>query len=267
MLQSNQTSAVHKNEGRIVEIDKIVRIGVIRHRRGISGSGIYARIEYKAGKLSISGVIGPMGNGDCRGGCGQIEMEFQHRDPAANDYRYKAEDLLGPACIDFAEGWTEDMFLDFAQAWHDWHLNDMRAGCEHQRAEKWGKKRIEVCTWRLNDETWKAQDEIKKRALDAAATGTPFQTEVQEAFLLRLPWEVKAPREGFENQGFYDIKSAETKTAGWVYEKEHPEGCLSKPCPVCGYKYGNAWKREEVPAEILAFLADLPSSDRKPAWV
>jgi hypothetical protein len=266
MLDCNQTSNVQKNDGKTVVIEKIVRIGII-HKRHPAGAGIYAKIEYKGGKLSISGVIGPLKNGDARGGCGQIEMEFQHRDPAANDYRYKPEELLGPESIIFAEGWNADLFLDFAQAWNDWHLNDMRAGCEHQRAEKWGQKRLEVCTWRLKDEVTKAQREIKERAMAAAAAGTPFQTEVQEAFLLRLPWEVKAPREGFQDAGFYDIKSAEVKTAGWVYEKEHPEGQLSKPCPVCGYKYGNAWKREEVPAEILEFLEALPSADRLPAWV
>jgi hypothetical protein len=267
MLQSNQTSETHKADGHVVAIDKIVRIGTVKSPARPVGANIFSRIQYKDGKLSISGVIGPMPHGNSRGGCGQIEMEFEHRDPASNDYRYKPEELLGPSRIEFAEGRTADLFLDLAQAWHDWHLNDMRAGCEHQRAEKWGTKRIEVCTWRLKDEVTKAQRAIKERALDAAAAGTPFQTEVQEAFLLRLPWEVKAPREGFQDAGFYDIKSAETKTAGWVYETEHPEGCLSKPCPVCGYKYGNAWKREEVPAEILAFLADLPASDRKPAWI
>ena len=33
-----------------------------------------------------------------------------------------------------------------------------------------------------------------------------------------------------------------------------------------GYKYGSEWKREEVPAEVLAFLQALPDADRSPAW-
>ena len=101
----------------------------------------------------------------------------------------------------------------------------------------------------------------------AAKAGEPFKTETQEVFLLSLPYEVKAPREGFENEPFYAIKDAETKGSGWVYESEHPEGCLSKACPVCGYKYGTAWKREEVPAEVLAFFEALPAADRTTAWI
>lgn len=34
-----------------------------------------------------------------------------------------------------------------------------------------------------------------------------------------------------------------------------------------GYKYGHAWKREEVPADVLEFLHSLPDTDKQPAWV
>lgn len=37
--------------------------------------------------------------------------------------------------------------------------------------------------------------------------------------------------------------------------------------PDNGYKYGSAWLREEVPADVLQFLADLPATDKTPAWV
>jgi hypothetical protein len=36
---------------------------------------------------------------------------------------------------------------------------------------------------------------------------------------------------------------------------------------VCGYRYGTEWKREEVPADVLAFLRSLPDADMTPAWV
>jgi hypothetical protein len=39
--------------------------------------------------------------------------------------------------------------------------------------------------------------------------------------------------------------------ASWVYEKEHPRGFLMKPCPVCGYKYGSAWLKEEIPQKVI----------------
>ena len=37
---------------------------------------IYCTINYKDGKLSISGVIAPTRGGNCGGSCGQIDMEF-----------------------------------------------------------------------------------------------------------------------------------------------------------------------------------------------
>ena len=34
-----------------------------------------------------------------------------------------------------------------------------------------------------------------------------------------------------------------------------------------GYKYGTAWKREEIPADALQFLAALPDTDKQPTWI
>jgi hypothetical protein len=59
----------------------------------------------------------------------------------------------------------------------------------------------------------------------------------------------------------------EQKAAGWVDYREHPDGLLSRPCPVCGYKYGSAWLYEEIPADVIAWLQALPDTDRKPAWI
>ena len=59
----------------------------------------------------------------------------------------------------------------------------------------------------------------------------------------------------------------EVKKSGWTYPNEHPEGILTKTCPVCGYKYGSEWRKEEVPAEVLAWLAARPDADHAPAWV
>lgn len=72
-----------------------------------------------------------------------------------------------------------------AQIWEKYHLNDMQAGCKHQRALGWGTKKLAGGEWE-----------------------------------------------------------------GHKYESEG--GCLSKPCPTCGYKYGSKWLREEIPTEIIA---------------
>ncbi len=112
---------------------KTVRIGTMPV--GNSRASIYCKIKIEDGRLSISGVIGPTRGGNSRGGAGQIEMEFDHEDKSQNDKRYdspvRAEDIC------FAPGWDAGKWYRFLDIWHRWHLNDMRAGCEHQRKLGW----------------------------------------------------------------------------------------------------------------------------------
>jgi len=61
--------------------------------------------------------------------------------------------------------------------------------------------------------------------------------------------------------------ATEKKALGWLRPEDHPDGILCKPCPVCGYKYGTAWKTEEVPKDIIDWLFNLPSTKVTPAWV
>lgn len=51
---------------------------------------------------------------------------------------------------------------------------------------------------------------------------------------------------------------------GWNHP---PAGHLGEPCPVCGYKYGSAWLKRELPADVIEFLQSLPDTDKTPAWV
>jgi hypothetical protein len=50
------------------------------------------------------------------------------------------------------------------------------------------------------------------------------------------------------------VDKIETKSINWTYPHEHKEGILTKPCEICGYKYGSAWLHENVPEEILMEL-------------
>jgi len=45
-----------------------------------------------------------------------------------------------------------------------------------------------------------------------------------------------------------------------------PQDDVSREWPKM-YRYGTAWLREEVPQDVLTFLASLPDTDRTPAWV
>jgi hypothetical protein len=111
---------------------KVCRIGTIdtgNKRR----ASVFVKIELREGRLSISGVIGPLASGNALGGCGQIDMGFAHRNPAGNDKRYSKP--IRPCDIRFAPGWTDDKWLDLLDVWNRWHMNDMKAGTAAQ--EEW----------------------------------------------------------------------------------------------------------------------------------
>ena len=98
------------------------------------GSGLFCKIEISEdGKLSITGVEGPKSNGDSYGSCGQIDMGYFHRNQEHNDKRYSEPKKLSI----FNDGWNEKLWLDFLEVWHERHLNDMTAACEHQRQLGW----------------------------------------------------------------------------------------------------------------------------------
>lgn len=94
-------------------------------------SDLFVKVRFVDGKLSLSGVVGPLANGNCRGGAGQINMRFAHRNPLDDDPRYS--NLTQPAEITFSPGWDAVKWLDLLDVWEIWHLNDMRSGSPAQK--------------------------------------------------------------------------------------------------------------------------------------
>ena len=154
------------------------------------------------GTLSITGVVGPLASGDAQGSCGQIDGTIGEAMDRAGEFEP-------------APGWTRASVRKLLQVWDKWHLNDMRAGCEHQRADEWDKVRID-------------------------------------------PKELPDSHANRDSRGIM---------AMWVTQDEHKDGLLSKPCLVCGYKYGTKWLKEALPDDVVSYLEKLPESTRKPAWV
>jgi hypothetical protein len=101
---------------------KTIRIGKLPE------GNLFAKIELEKGNLSISGVIGPMKNGNSRGSCGQIIIEFKEYDKRG----YYTLDDISPA-----PQWTPEKIKKFFDVWDVWHLNDMQSACEHQRGLGW----------------------------------------------------------------------------------------------------------------------------------
>jgi hypothetical protein len=234
---------------------------------------LFAKIELTAdGRLSISGVVGPRENGNAAGSCGQIIMSFKEYDKRGH---MELKDLRP------AENWTRSLIRQFFDIWDRWHLNDMSPMCEHQRALGWDNgKELTVYHFRLRPVVVDARKNAEKRALAALKAGeqfTPADYEIEYSNLAdRITHDQAELPEALAkyympNGPQYDKDSynrqSEIKTAGWLTETEHPEGLMSKPCPTCGYKYGSAWLKQDVPAEVIEFLKGLPDTDKKPAWV
>lgn len=106
------------------DFTKVVRLGTVplwgESKRSMS---VYVQIKYTDGRLSITGVEGPLPSGDALGSSGQID--------------------ISAADMTFAPGWDMEKVLRLRAIWERWHLNDMRPGCEHQRAEGWDKRPID----------------------------------------------------------------------------------------------------------------------------
>lgn len=209
--------------------------------------------------LSIHGVIGPMKNGNSKGSCGQCIDEFANGTPKGK--------------------WTREMLDKFCKVWREWHLNDMRAYCQHMKELGWTEhinESIEVKTWNLKKEAYTAKTDARNRAIRCLENGEAFNPTDEEVMYANLPFSVKTYNgETPQKEDLYEFKetdclgysNVEYVSRGWLSFEDTPLGFLKKPCPVCGYKYGTAWIKEEIPRDVITFLEQLPESDIAPAWV
>lgn len=209
----------------------------------------FARIEYKDGNLSICGVIGPMKNGNAYGSIGQCCEEIAAGTPAEN--------------------WTEDMLKKFTDMWKRWHLNDMKAGCKHQRDLGWddeASQKVTVYHYQITNEARKKRIEAEKAALEALRADKTFTPDAEQVLFASLP-DYHTSFENEINLPHHKLYRTEVKTRQTISYDEDPIGILSKPCPICGYKYGSSWCKEEIPQDVIDFLSALPETTVTPAWV
>lgn len=162
-------------------MEKTIHIGTTRD------GGLFCSIKLENGNLSISGVVGPMRNGNARGSCGQIIMD---------DWKF----------LNYAPGWSAKLVEQFRAVWEEWHLNDMVAGSPDQMA-----------------------------------------------WISANPLDYKYPK------SWYSVYSDALRNAGLNPDPNY----LHKGKP---YKFGSAWLRKEIPADVIAFLESLPETDVMPAW-
>lgn len=191
----------------------------------------YAKIKYENGRLSIRGIVGPKRNGDCMGSAGQCVDAIRSGKPT--------------------EDWTNEMLQKFCDIWDEWHFNDMHPYCNHMKELGWAEQaqeKVKVMKWDRSKETMYA---------NVGYGVTRYNDE--------LP----------EHPEFYEFKekdclgrsNTEYKMRGQISYSEHPLGFIGRSCPVCGYKYGTSWIKEEVPQNVIEWLFSLPKSETQPAWV
>lgn len=237
---------------------KIVNPAICQISGSTRAARAFASIKYENGKLSICGVVGPLSSGSCRGSAGQCYEEIAAGTPAPD--------------------WTNEMLKKFVSIWERWHLNNMSPACEHQRKLGWREEAAQPVTvyhyW-LTDEAYKKKKEAEKAALEALRNGETFTPSEEQVMYATLPASAESFNEELKSP-YYEPKkcfypggtrATETITRGLISFDENPIGVLCKPCPVCGYKYGTGWHKEEVPQEVIDWLFNLPDSIVEPAWV
>ena len=219
----------------------------------------YVKIEYENKKLSICGVVGPMKNGNCKGSAGQCIDSIRNGKPV--------------------EGWDDEMLKKLCDIWDEWHLNDMRPYCEHMKALGWNeqaKEKVKVAKWKIKREVMNMKRDAESRAIKCLKNGECFVPTPEETMYANLRYEVKTYNdEAVDSQEFYEFKevdclgrsNVEYKTRGWIRCTEHELGFLKRKCPVCGYEYGTSWLIEEVPADVIEWLFNLPYTKKTPAWI
>lgn len=244
---------------------RIVSPSLCEVHKGNGKARSYAKIKFEDGRLSITGVVGPMSNGNCRGSAGQCVDEIRKGEPA--------------------NGWTEEMLDKFCDIWDEWHLNDMKPYCQHMKEMGWAdeaSQKVRIETWTLTDAARTKRREAEKRAMKCLWNGEPFFPTKEETMYSKLEHEIKVyngedisryteelPSEAYEfkETNCLGWSNVEYKTRGWIRHTEHPLGFIGRPCPVCEYEYGTKWLKEEVPSEVIEFLFSLPESKTIPAWI
>ena len=175
-------------------------------------------------------------------------------------FRSRGQITLDPNEIEFAPGWNKEKVERLENIWNKWHLNDMRAGCEHQRKNWDLGKEIEIVYF-----TWSQKfNDMRKRAEDGLMNEqeySEYKQLVPDIFKTTITtskqqWMSPIAQELLSKK-LIQIRDKKTEKASWIRIEEHPEGLLCKPCEICGYKYGTEWLHEDVPEEILQELMEM----------
>lgn len=231
-------------EGKVNSFTKIINPCLCETAKGEREA--YAKIRYDGHRLSIVGETNS-------GVCGQCVDEIRDGIPH--------------------EEWSEEMLKKFCDIWGDWHLNDMRPCCSHQKKLGWNElalKKVNKFNFHLTYEAFHKKEEIKNTALKTLEDGKSCKYTEEQRLYSMLPYSkhvysydesVPAPLLYQSDKNDEMHRTKEKITLGRIHPDEFEDGILTKECPVCGYKYGTRWLTEDVPEDVLTWLKELPDSE------
>ncbi len=181
----------------MAEYKKRLKIGSTRHGRGYASVFVDVELRNQEKGLELS-ICGDVQAGGSMVSGGQCVDELKHIcTPAMNRGKIK----------------------QIREVWERWHLNDMNAGCVHQRALNW-----KSCPGHYD-----------KTGLATCSNPKPPE----------------APTTEMLQKAVKDLRQDGVALVGAGQSYRCKDDKLSKPCPECGYRFGSAWLFEELPAEII----------------
>ena len=163
--------------------------------------------------------------------------------------------IAGGQCLDTIYKYiNHPTFKEIYRLWYKYHLNDMHPECIHQSELGWtieASKPVSLYTFILTNDTYTQRQRIKNTVILSAKDGKPITLTDAERLILSLDISHRTHLSNLPDNiaPYYELKETEIKRLGWLTEKDHPDGILSKPCPVCGYKYGSSWLYFPIPDE------------------
>jgi hypothetical protein len=186
--------------------------------------------------------------------------------------------------------------------WLRWHLNDMKAACEHQEELGWShgvtvnlaresatEVQVEVMDKLLADQVAKERREWIDRELQRMQGSGYLWKDIMLRLLNRQPtvadmetlhkinrkskWTVVSLTYSLEKDSRLNVEDrkligkllnhyldeAEKEIPDKLFTVQSFEDSLSAPCPECGNRYGSAWLRRELPADVVSWIESLDS--------
>lgn len=199
-----------------------------------------------------------------------VDMEYKEENGkkrfsvSASVWNSRHSDIIaGGQCLDTIAPYINDpVYNKILRLWKLYHLNDMHPECEHQATAGWrdkAVKKVNLYKFTMTTEAMYEQHKIENAVIQAAKDGENLRLSKEKRTVLSLDYSITTPDDTLpENLApYYKLKETEVKALGWLKETEHPNGILSKPCPVCGYKYGSSWVYFPIPENDEKIIIEL----------